>query len=117
MHYFMVPAAKEILFSTGILFIHFLILTGFFPKAVFFREIFRFCQIQGHFQDRENEFVIFQVFYDTWEPRLFVKPHGCSIDRLCTSSKLSKASNFNSNITTIYMLGRHICAEEIANEE
>jgi len=38
MHYFMVPAAKEILFSTGILFIHlFYILSGGFPKGVFFR--------------------------------------------------------------------------------
>jgi len=37
MHYFMVPAAKEILFSTGILFIHFKkILSEVFPKAVSF---------------------------------------------------------------------------------
>ena len=36
MLYFLVPAAKEIYFFTGILFIHFFILSGFFPKAVFF---------------------------------------------------------------------------------
>jgi len=35
----MIPAAKDLVFSTGILFIHFFILSGGFPKAVFFREI------------------------------------------------------------------------------
>ena len=37
----MIPAAKEILFSTGILFIHFfLILSGLFSKgSIFFRDI------------------------------------------------------------------------------
>jgi len=57
----MVPAAKEILFSTGILFI-FLNCKGFFHSQYFFCEIFRFYQIQRHSQDLENEFVIFQVF-------------------------------------------------------
>ena len=62
MHYFMVPADKEILFSVGMLFIHFFILSGVFRKAVFFCEIFRCYQIQGHFKDRENEFVMFHIF-------------------------------------------------------
>ena len=44
------------LFSTGILFSQVFVLGSIFGK------------IQGHFLDMENEFVIFQVFYNTWEP-------------------------------------------------
>jgi len=59
MHYFMVRAAKEILFSTGILFIHLKNSKwGFSKDSIFFCEIFRFCQIQRPFRDQENEFVI-----------------------------------------------------------
>ena len=43
MIYFMFPIAKEILFSTGILFIHFLNSKWRFSKC----STFRFCQIQG----------------------------------------------------------------------
>ena len=62
MKYFMVLTAKEMLFSTDILFSQFF----WFKDSIFSR---RFCKIQGHFW----------VFYNTWEPRLFVKPYGCSI--------------------------------------
>ena len=88
MHYFMVPAAQEILFSTGILFI---------PSS--FSEIFRFCQIQGHFQDRKN--LLYLKFSRTpGNPNYYRS--SISLIFICTSSKLSKASTFNRNITTTY---------------
>ena len=102
MHYFLVPAAKETLFSTGILLVNFSKFSRFLPKAVFFPADFVKFR---HFQ--ENEFVIFLVFQDTWEPWLFVKLHSyrlaISLIFICTSSKLKKASStFNPNITTTY---------------
>ena len=103
MQYFMVPTVKNILFSICILFLYgfIFVLRWFFQRQYFFREISRFCQIQGHFQDLENEFVIFQVFWHMWEPRLFVLSSS-SLIFVCTSSKLSKASStFNPNITIL----------------
>jgi len=64
MQYLMVPTSKEMLFLTDILFSQVFILSGHFSKTVFFPGDF----LKGHFQDLENEFVIFQVFYNTWEP-------------------------------------------------
>ena len=60
MQYFMVHTAKEILFSTGILFNHvFFVVSGFFFKGSIFSR--RICKIQGHFQDLENVFVFFRT--------------------------------------------------------
>ena len=58
----MVPTAKEMLFSTGILFRHFFSFQWIFLKAAFFPD---FWKIQGLFQYLGNEFVIFQVFNNT----------------------------------------------------
>jgi len=91
----MIPAAKEILFSTGILFIHFFILSGFFPKAVFFL---------WDFQILSNSKTFPWLFYRSSISLIFV----------CTSSKLSKASfTFNSNITTTYALPPYLSGGNI----
>jgi len=50
------------------LFTGFFILSEYFHRQYFFRDISWFCKIPGHCQDLENEFVIFQVFQDVWEP-------------------------------------------------
>ena len=53
----MVPLAKEISLSTDIYYLFtFFCSKWVFLKAAFFQEIFRFCKIQGHFLDLENEF-------------------------------------------------------------
>ena len=85
MKYFMVLTAKEMLFSTDILFSQFI----WFKDSIFSR---RFCKIQGHFG----------VFYNTWEPRLFVKPYGCSIFYFSDFHlyPFKTSSTFNPNITT-----------------
>jgi len=67
----MVPAAKEILFSIGILFIPFFYSKwGFSKRSIISVRFSDFVK----FKDRENEF----VFSDTWEPRLFVKLYASS---------------------------------------
>ena len=50
--------------STGIIFIHGLFCFRWisFHRQYYFQDISRFRQIQGHFQNLENEFVTFQVF-------------------------------------------------------
>ena len=55
--------------STGIIYIHRLfVLSGFFHRQYIFHDISWFPQIQGHFHDLENLFVIFQAIQQAWEP-------------------------------------------------
>jgi len=103
MFFFMVPTAKEILFSRtfpgqnyyfpgqnfqGIAFISLLLAVWsihfyfwlfcsnlkwiFFTSNIIFQGISWFCQIQGHFQHVENEFVIFQIFQGFQKPCFFI---------------------------------------------
>ena len=87
MHYLVVPAAKEILFSTSILFSHFFILRQHFQGR---KKII--CYIPGFLEHLGTRTIckVARLFYRSSISLIFV----------CTSSKLSKTSTFNLNITT-----------------
>jgi len=110
----MVPAAKEILFSTGILFIHLKkILSGVFPKAVFFPWDFQIWSNSKTFPGTGKWICYFPCYLAHLGTPIICKTAwlfyrlSISLIFVCTSSKLSKASSsFNPNITTTSVYAR-----------